>query len=289
MRGSARRWLRWREGERKGRGEERMRWQQPLVLPHQVSEAATWGWQGRAGDRDGGRSGGTDPICPRSSSSTDAASIPACPDTSRHFPGETRRVWHRSTGRRECGVQGNTHHPTLSAWGRTGTVGAQRSPGSPCAGLGSRKGWLSGWATTGWTHPALCCTHMCAQPPHTHTPPGVRTREPTHSPAPPPPRQSQCCPSTQPRLHPAHPPRPKLSPCGRSSTGGHARAVFHLLQVGRRLGIPRAPAPFPPLLAPVSPPSAGALGGRIVGPRPPAPCELPFVILCLSDAWRLGR
>lgn len=271
MRGSARRWLRWREGERKGRGEERMRWQQPLVLPHQVSEAATWGWQGRAGDRDGGRSGGTDPICPRSSSSTDAASIPACPDTSRHFPGETRRVWHRSTGRRECGVQGNTHHPTLSAWGRTGTVGAQRSPGSPCAGLGSRKGWLSGWATTGWTHPALCCTHMCAQPPHTHTPPGVRTREPTHSPAPPPPAKASAAQARSPActLHTRH--VPNCPHAGEAAPGDMHGLFFTSCRWGAGWGSPGLLPPSLPSWLPSLPRlqerSAGGLWGR--GPLPP--------------------
>lgn len=83
MRGSARRWLRWREGDRKGQGEERIRWQQPLALPCQVSEAVTWARRRTAGDRDGGRSGGAEPVWPCSSSSTGAVSIPAA---SRHRP-----------------------------------------------------------------------------------------------------------------------------------------------------------------------------------------------------------
>lgn len=131
MRGSARRRLRWREGDRKGQREKRMRWQQPLPLPCQVSEAVTWGRRGTAGDRDGGSSGGAEPVCPRSSSSTDAVSILAFPrlrpDTGWHFPGERRRVWHRVMGRRERGVQGGTHHPVLPAGGGQG----RRVPSGP--------------------------------------------------------------------------------------------------------------------------------------------------------------
>lgn len=88
-------------------------------------------------------------------------------------------------------------------------------------------------------------------------------------------------------LHARHVPK-----CPREAAqglAGHTGEVYGLVFTGwGSPSSPRVPAPFPPLLAYVSP-SAGALGRRIVGSRPPAPCELPFVILCLSDAWRLGR
>lgn len=247
-----------------------MRWQQPLVLPRQVSEAATWGWRGTAGDRDGGRSGGTDPVCPRSSSSTDAASIPACPDASRHFPGETRRVWHRSMGRRECGVQGSTHHPTLSAGGVQGRWVPSGPRGPPVPG------WVPGRGGSAGGQPRdgpiqLCAAHICVHnPPYTHPPRGSHTRTHPFTCTPPPAKASAARARSPARtLHTCH--VPNCPHAGEAAPGDMRGLVFTSCRWGAGWGSPGLLPPSLPSWLPSLPRpqerSAGGLWGR--GPLPP--------------------
>lgn len=297
-----------------------MLWQQHLALPHQVSEAANWGLVGTAGDGDSGGSGGAGPTCPGAATLLRAS-------WSRDRPWrETAAVAASCPGQEgPRGAAGAIPAHTVGGGGVRGVPGVpqwQVGPGK-CLGWASAgvHPWGGGGGTCTARHTRVCALCACRRV-HVHpcvhrqvstaarTPLGAHahTHMCTHSPHAAFFRGALLTPSVHThtlRLHPRHTalpmcaspcPHPKPPPGQKQRWGRWLALAMGWLPLPMAVGLgthqlPQAPGCFPPLLAHFSPPSAGArpIPGGLRGRRPLAPCELPFVILCLSDAWRLGR
>lgn len=300
-----------------------MLWQQHPALPHQVSEAANWGLAGTAADGDSGGAGGAGPTCPG------AGTLQRASWSRDRPWGETVAAAASRPGQEGArGAAGAPPPHTAGGGGVLGVPGVPLWRVGPGKCLGQASAGVHPWGVPTQlgtlTSVRFVCPQACAQASAcaqagehtcTHTHGGTRAHVHTHAvPTLPfsvahssPPRFAHPFVRTHALTHtPRHAalpmcaslcPHPKPPPGQKQRRGRWlALAMGWLpLPMATDLGTPRlpqAPARFPSLPAHFSPPSAGArpvptrgLRGR----RPLAPCELPFVILCLSDAWRLGR